>query len=283
MPHSERANGELHLGKHPATPLRPGAVRYGELRQQIAKAGISLPPVPMTFGHGGDFRDWRMLGNGPDDTVFPGFQGCGDCAWAGPAHEEMEAAHNCGRPPISFSGKTVVSQYSAYSGYDPTTGQNDTGSNVQDVITHRQTHGLLDDRGHAYKIGQAVWLNAGDLAQLWEAAYLFECVGIGVVITTANMDQFDAGQPWDYAPGSPEEGGHYIPVIGRASADNGGLITWAERHGFTRKFYESQCDEAVAYIDNERYSTVTGKTAEHYTDQDLELYLSAVGKLKAAA
>jgi hypothetical protein len=217
-----------------------------------------------------------MLGNGPDDTVSPGFQGCGDCAWAGPAHEEMEAAKNAGRPVPQFSGQTVVAQYSAYSGYDPATGQNDNGSDVQEVLSWRQTKGLYDDHQQVYKIGQHVALTPGDVRQLWHAAYLFETVGIGVQLQQAQEDQFSAGQPWDYVASSPVIGGHYIPVMGPT-----GLVSWARRVGYTQAFYEHCCDEAYAYIDNERYKAVTGLTAEKFSDQDLERYIVLVAQAKS--
>ncbi|MCA1683215.1 MAG: hypothetical protein LC685_04420 [Actinobacteria bacterium] len=281
--HSERLNADLHLGKQPPKPIAD-AIEYRTLKWAIASAGISFPPLPAHFGGGGDFpgNRWLMLGNGPDDTVHPGFQGCGDCAWAGPAHEEMEAARGAGRPIPHFTGKTIVAQYSAYSGYDPQTGQNDNGSAIADVIQWRQTKGLLDDAGHAYRIGQAIHLTPGDIQQLWEAVYLFENAGIGLVICQAQMGQFDARQRWDHVPGSPEEGGHYAPVVGRASLDDSGLITWGERHGFTRSFYQAQNDETVVYLDPERYNAVTGLTAEHHTEQDLERYLAALPAFKAA-
>lgn len=265
--------GTLHLGKLPARPIK-GAVKFSEIRKTVAG---HLPPIPAQFGHGGDFpgKGWLMLGNGPDNTVFPGFQGCGDCAWADPAHAEMEAARNAGRPVPAFSGKTIVEQYSEYSGYNPRTGENDNGSQISDVIQWRQTKGLRDDHGNVYKIGQAVELDPGNIQELWEAAYLFECVTIGVVLCTAQMDQFDAHGPWDYVHGSPQEGGHDVPVVGSS-----GLVTWAERHGYTRAFYEHQNDEAVAYVDPLRYSAVTGETAEHFADADLEKYLTMIVQSK---
>lgn len=281
--YSARLGHDLHLGKLAPKPIE-GAVRYGELRRSIARAGISLPPVPAHFGHGGDFQGdgWLMLGNGPDDTVFPGFQGCGDCAWAGPAHEEMEAARDAGRPVPRFSGKTVVAQYSEYCGYDPQTGENDNGSAIAEVIKWRQAKGLRDDQGNAYKIGQAVELEPGNLTELWEAVYLFENAGIGLVVTTAQMDQFDARQTWDYVAGSPQEGGHYTPGVGRWSVEDSGLITWAERHGFTRSFYTHQNDETACYVDPERYNAVTGHTAEGFADQDLEKFIVLVARMKTA-
>lgn len=275
--HSERL-GELHLGKQDAKPTHPSTPR---LRALLKAANVTLPPIPTHFGHGLAFGydGWRMLGNGPDNTVSPGFGGCGDCAWAGPAHEEMEAARTAGRPIPQFSGKTVVAQYSAYSGYDPQTGANDNGSNVQDVLAWRQDKGLYDDHGNVYKIGQHVALTPGDMHELWAATYLFECVGIGVQMTSAQMGQFDASPHpvWDYVKGSPTDGGHYVPVMG----DNG-LISWGQRVGFTQAFYENQCDEAFTYLDAERYRAVTGKTAEGLTEEDLVSYISLVAQGKAS-
>lgn len=271
----------LPLGKQDATPLRQGTPRYSELRQLLVKdSQVSLPPAPANFGHAETFHgdSWLMLGNGPDDSVFPGFKGCGDCAWAGPAHEIMESDKTSGRPISPFSGKTVVAQYSAYSGYNPQTGDHDSGSNLQDVLRWRQTKGIYDDTGAVHKIGQHVALTPGNLQELWEATYLFERVGIGIQIQEAQQNQFQAGQPWDYVPGSPIEGGHYVPVMGRY-----GLITWAQRKAYTSKFIVNLCDEAYAYIDPELYRQVTGKTAEGYDDQDLEQYLVLVARQKLPA
>lgn len=274
----------VKLGKRPASRLRSSTPRYGELRPTLRAKGL-LPKIPPSFGHSRIFgrgHGWLMLGNGPDDTVFPGFQGCGDCAWAGPAHAEMEAAKLAGRPVPKFSGKTIVDQYSAYSGYDPRTGVNDTGSDPQEVFSWRQEKGLLDDDSNVYKIGQVVAFEPGNLTELLEAAYLFENAGIGVVVAQAQMDQFSAGAPWDYAAGSPDEGGHWIEVMG-ANPTYGALITWAQRVLFTHTFYLRQNDETFAYVDPLRYNAVTGETAEHYLDQDLEKFLILVAQQKAAA
>lgn len=278
--HSERLDAELHLGKRTARPPTSDHALYAELRPALARAGL-LPTPPQMFGHGHSFAQgaWRMLGNGPDDTVYPGFGGCGDCAWAGPAHEEMESAADAGRPIPKFSGASIVKQYSEYSGYDPQTGANDNGSDVQEVLAWRQSKGLYDDVGHHYKIGKTVAIEPGNLQHLWECAWLFECVGIGITVTAAQMEQFDASaQPtWDYVPGSPVEGGHYVPVVGKL-----GLISWAEDVYYTPRFIEHQNDESYTYIDPERYNAITGEDYEHFKDADLEKYLVLAAKAKLA-
>lgn len=267
----------LHLGKSDPT------YDSRDLRYADAREGLELPPAPPPGGgYGTDFPTWFMLGNGPDDTVFAGFQGCGDCAWAGPAHETMEACFNAKRPVPTFSGKTVVDQYAEYSGYNPQTGSNDNGSNVREVLKWRQTKGLLDDAGTAHTIGAYVALEAGNLSQLWEALWLFESVGIGIQFPNSAMDQFNAGQTWSVVPGAQVEGGHYIPLVGHPTAGIWTCVTWGKRQTMTAQFLSKYCDEAWAYIDAERYSQLTGNTQQGFNNATLQQYLTSVAQAKSS-
>ncbi len=268
----------LRLGKRPATSDRRD-FRYGAVR-----ATINLPPAPAPGGgYGMDFgaAGWEMLGNGPDDTVFPGFTGCGDCAWAGPAHETMEACQNAGQPVPAFTGKTIVDQYAAYSGFNPQTGANDTGSDVRDVLTWRQSKGLLDDAGTAHTIGAYVALDPTDAAQLWEALWLFGVIGIGINFPGSAMTQTNADQVWSVVPGATVEGGHYIPIVGHPSADIWTCITWGKRQTMTTEFLQTYCDEAWAWVDPARYQTLTGNTIQGFTPTQVQQYLTAVGQMQA--
>ena len=287
--HSERHDASLYLGKTPASASR-FTVYEDEIRPTLKAKGL-LPPTPKMFGHGHDFPQgkWLMLGNGPDDTVAPGFGGCGDCAWADPAHDEMEAAHDAHRPIPRFTGLVVVEQYAEYLGW--TGGDvasllafieaNDNGSNMQDVIEWRQRKGFRDADGNVYKIGKAVTLREPGNAQVvWELAWLCENVDLGIVVTEANEAQFnERAQPtWEYMPGSPELGGHAVPVVGKI-----GLLSWAEDVYYTPRFLEHQADEAHAYLDNERYNARTGETADGFTAQDEEKYLVLEAEAKLAS
>lgn len=262
----------LKLGKRPPTYDRRD-LQYAALRPSI-----TLPAVPAVFGHGNDFlgEDWKMLGNGPDDTVSPGFQGCGDCAWAGPAHETMELCYDAKRPVPPFTGRVVVQQYAEYSGYNPTTGDNDNGSAVRDVLNWRRTKGLRDANGNVHKIGVYVALETGNLQHIIEASYLFECVGIGFQVPESAEQQFGEGAPWSIVPGAQIEGGHYVPVVGRPAAGMLAVVTWAKRQLMTDQFFERYCDEAWGYVSGERINAVTGKSYEHFTGAELEQYLKAL-------
>lgn len=246
-----------------------------------------LPQFPAPHGgFGSDFPihgGWKMLGNGPcdDGTVneaWAAFNGAGDCAWAGPAHEEMEMAHNSSHPIPRFTCLNILNQYSAYCGYNLQTGQNDQGSQIRDVLQWRATKGLLDADNKVYKIGAYYSLEPGNHQQMWEALYLGENIGIGIQFPESAMNQTNANQTWSVVPGAQIEGGHYIPLVGHSTPTSWTCITWGSRQLMTDSFLIKYCDEAWAYISPDRYNRVTGDTLEHYNDADLEKYFALLVK-----
>lgn len=290
-----------HLGKKPASPLRAGSIRWREVRgyflQGVQSTGNSLPPIPEHFGYGGDFAggdstgDWMMGANGPPVEGFPDTDalvtngGCGDCTIIGREHQIMMDNKNANRDVPSFSDPTTVGTYTVITaeenngqGFDPVTGDNDNGADVQGVVSYYQTTGFPDDKGVRHKGGQALWLEPGDLQDLWECCLVGGSVGVGWVITQANMDQSNNNQPWSYVAGSPQDGGHYTPVVGRANSRNGGTITWSKRQGFTPDMYTKQSDEAVLVIDLEEFNKTTGLNVETYDQQDVALYCQMLGQ-----
>lgn len=290
--YSDRLDSILHLGKKDAEPLRSGVVRYDELRPALERAGV-LPTMPQMFGHGHDLPQgsWLMLGNGPlakgEGTLPEGWtkNGCGDCTIADAAHEAMEAAINGKRPVPKFSAKTVIEQYMERTkvangaAYDPKTEEGDTGLQLQDVNEWRVEEGVADDEGEHHKILDVISIEPGNVQHIWEAAFLFEKVTLGIVVCEAQMDQFDAGpQPtWDYVKGSPEAGGHAVPIMGKL-----GLISWAEDVYYTPRFIEKQNDEAYTGIDPQQFEAVTGDTLERYKQADLEKFAVELAKQKVA-
>lgn len=269
----------MKLGKKPAT-YDSRDIRYADVRP----TGLTLPKAPAPGGgYGRDFTDWLMLGNGPCDdgsveSAWAAYQGAGDCAWAGPAHEEMEACKNAGRPIPAFTCLNILQQYAAYSGYNLQTGANDAGSSVRDVLNWRQKKGLVDSAGAPHKIGTYVALEPGNTDQLWEALWLFESVGIGIHFPNSAMDQFNTGQMWSVVAGATLEGGHYIPLVGHPIESVWTCVTWGKRQTMTAQFLSTYCDEAWAYVDPERYSAVTGKTLQSFTDADLEQYVTQLSQ-----
>ena len=90
------------------------------------------------------------------------------------------------------------------------------------------------------------------------AMAIFGAVWVGVQVSSANMDQFNSEQPWDYVKGSPIEGGHSIIVGGYDSDGQGGderFVTWAAETAFTDAFWSRQVDEAWVVIWPEHLGT----------------------------
>jgi hypothetical protein len=280
--YSARLDADVHMGKRDAQPPGPQHIRWSDLISELDAS--SIPKLPSSWGHGyalgGGEDPWGMLANGPcDDGTIPtswyAYNGVGDCAVAGPGHEEMEGARLSGRSTPRFTCLSIADWYAVnvlgLSGARAITADNDEGSDVQTVLQLRQSRGLLDVGGVRYKIGQTFVLDG--LQEIWEAAYVCDVVGIGVQLQQEQMNQFDAGQPWDYVasgPGATVIGGHYIPIMGPS-----GLITWGKRQGYTQAFIEHQVDEAYAWLDAERL-TVAGLSAEGMTQQQVVEYMQSV-------
>ncbi len=282
----------MKLGKKPAT-YDARDLKYADIRPR----GVVLPAIPYGWGRGKDFQNgppphgWGMAANGPDDTgTIPAHwaaaQGAGDCTFAGPFHEERQAAHDSGKPDIKISPLTLLKQYATITaqenngqGYDPISGANDNGCEVRDVLNYRQSTGLLDDVGISYKIGAYISIELGNWRDIQEACWLFECVGIGFSVPQSAMDQFNAGQAWSVVPGMMNNvlGGHYVPIVGHPVPGLWTCVTWGARQLLTAAFITATVDEIWAYLDIERYNQVTGLTYNGYASADLERYISAVG------
>lgn len=86
------------------------------------------------------------------------------------------------------------------------------------------------------------------------AIAIFGYVWTGVVVTAANMDEFGAGEPWDYVRRSAVEGGHSVITAGYGPPGAGPLagdariITWAQETSFTDAYWAHEVDECWAVI-----------------------------------
>ena len=258
----------LKLGKKPPTP------DHRDITFKAVTAGLPLPSPPSRFGHGLAFKDWQMLGNGPDETVASGFEGCGDCVFAGADHEHMLATKlgTWGKHPASFTGASTVSDYSAVTGYVLGDDSTDQGTEVREALKYRRSTGVIDANGVRHKIGAYVSINPTDWHELMQAVYIFSAVGIGFEFPDSAWQQFDDHLPWDVVDGASIEGGHYVPVFGRNSTSTGGCVSWARRQGFTRDFYEAYNDESWAIVFPEEIRN--GMTERGFTLEQLNAALA---------
>jgi len=260
----------LQLGKQPSAP-KPKDLLWSELA-----ANVQLPAAPVRFGHANLFQDWWMLGNGPDDSVAPGFQGAGDCVWAGAAHEHRMIDKLVHQVDVQFTGKDVISDYSAATGYVIGDASTDNGSDVHAALDYRRKTGVRDAQGTRHKIGAYVAIDPKSWDHLRQAAYIFGACGIGFNFPKSAWAQFDAGQPWDVvANDGGNDGGHYVPIMGAPAADKVGVVTWGKRQELTQAFYEKYNDESWVYITQEELSA-SGSGFHGFDMGKLNAFLAAL-------
>ena len=224
------------LGKLPA---RPDAVKF-KLEKYIDTT--SLPTPPIRFGH---------------HVLTPGMYGndkYGDCVFAGGANIVRTWHSASGKSPAPFTEKSVLSDYSALTGFDPRNpDETDNGTDMSEMASYWRKTGLWDGRTR-HKIDAYVALRPGDFNQLMLACYLFEAVGVGVMFPDAAFDQFDAQKPWSVVP-SQVGGGHYIGTVIRNSKGRGCCYTWGRLQAYDPDWYVKYNDESLAYLSFDALNT----------------------------
>lgn len=210
-----------------------------------------LPTAPARFGFGRLYPEWGMLGNGPDDTVKPGFDGAGDCVFASAAHQTMiwnKVRHG---HDVAFDGKSVIADYSAVTGYVIGDESTDQGTEIREALKYRKATGVRDKTGARHKIVGYVQFEATNWEHLVRGAYVFGAIEIGFQFPASAFDQLDAGEIWDVVDGDDGGilGGHDICIVGSMnSKDRCTCVTWGQRQELTRDFYESYNDEAWGIV-----------------------------------
>lgn len=242
----------LHLGKLPA--------RFDERDLPAAKyIDLSkLPKPPAQFGHGDLMPLPRlMLGNGPDDSVAPGFGGAGDCVFAMIVNAIRLSYGIAGNPAPPFTGKETIAAYSEVTGYVIGDDSTDRGTDMRAALNWWRDTGIADSTGARHKLGAYLVLNIKNLQAELEALYLMDVgVGLGIMFPPTAMSEFDEGKPWTETGASDE--GHAILWDGHRDLEK--VETWARDQEATTGFLEQQVDEAYALLLPEML--VDGKSPE---------------------
>lgn len=243
------------LGKLPATPNR-----VAFKLSQFANSDV-LPTPPASHNNTALVTaPWGMLGNDQ--------YGC--CVFAGAAHETMlwnSEAKNI----VEFSDHAVLSDYTTVTGFNPNEPWTDAGTNMSDAAEYRRRTGVIDANGNRHKVAAYLAIEPGNLDELKLANFLFGAVGIGIVVTSAQQDQFAAGQPWDVDENSQIEGGHYVPIVAY-DADFFYVVTWGQIQKATYNFIQKQMDEGLVYLSEE--ALTASKSLEGFDDTTLKQYLA---------
>jgi hypothetical protein len=224
----------LRLGKAPA--------RRDHRDLKLAKyLDLSkFPAIPDQFGHEGLISDWLMLAN---DSV-------GDCVISSAEHQTMLwTAIGPKKSAAKFDDVVSISNYAEITGYNPADPFTDQGTDMHDMATFRRKIGIRDSDGRRHRIAANVWLEAGNLQELYVAMYLFSAVDIGIQFPISAEDQFNSGHAWDVVMGDTVEGGHCIAGVCKRGLP--GAVTWGRIQFFTHRFYQIYNDETSVPLSRE--------------------------------
>lgn len=215
----------MFLGKgHPHPEDTHPRVKLADHRT----GAVALPPVVDYYSK---VASWPMYYN---DSIS-------DCTCAGVGHMIQAWTANSGTEVI-LDPPIILKLYETLSGYNPATGQNDTGLVEQDVLQY-----LVDTGVGGHKILAFAQVDHTNLTEMAEALQIFGGLYLGIQCPKSMQDQFAQGQVIDYVPGSPIEGGHCITLVG-ADPNYLYIVTWGKLVKMTWGFWSQYGDESWAIV-----------------------------------
>ncbi|HXS37414.1 MAG TPA: hypothetical protein VN721_11990 [Flavipsychrobacter sp.] len=231
---------------HSNMPLGKQTARHDPRTLQFANYIVAeaLPAVPQSYSWTNNITKWGMMAN---DRI-------GDCTCAAAGHLIMEwTADN--KAMVTPSTKDIIKAYSAVTGYDPKTGDNDNGAVETDVLNYWRKAGIASHKIMAY-----AGLEPHNHNHIQEAVYLLGGCYIGLSLPISAQTQ----KIWSVPPGGATGkgapgswGGHAVPVVAYDQRQLT-VITWGALKKMTWEFWDTYCDEAYGIISTD---FVNGKKA----------------------
>jgi hypothetical protein len=212
-------------------PKNAPALKLGPLLTGVT------PVHPASEDYLAALRSWQMLGN---DQY-------GDCVavtWSNVRRLVTSAL----TPPGHYPGLDQVIAF--YKTQNPGFPAEDNGMDIQTALEYLHATGGPDGV-KAIAFAKVDYTNPDEVKA---AIAIFGSVWVGFNVLNSNMTEFDSGQPWDYDPSSPVDGGHSVIVGGYGPPGTGALggderfITWAQETSFTDLFWSHQVEECWAVI-----------------------------------
>jgi len=214
-------------------------------------------------------------------TTFPVFKNndIGDCGVANFGHETVGLERSSQQREIQLTDDDIVRAYSAISGYNPETGENDNGIYLLDGANYFRKVGVgRQKNGQAHKILGFAAVDPKDHDEVRLASYLFGGLYIGAGLPNAAAQQIGRSV-WDLTGDARLDrfgswGGHamWTPAYDK----NGGqVVTWGQRQRYTWRWWDTYVDEAYAFV-NPDYLRTSGKTPQGYAIDQLQQFLSTL-------
>jgi hypothetical protein len=194
----------------------------------------TLPTIPDSVDWSSKVKQWGLFAN---DRL-------GDCTAAGCAHM-LEIWSANATTEIVPTDNDVITMYSAVSGYNPQTGDDDNGAVEIDVLNYWRKTGVAGHQIDAYAA-----LEPKNHFHVQASVYLFGGVYLGLALPLSAQNQSIWSVPSWGVTGNGEPGswgGHCVNVV---SVDNNYItvVTWGTLQKMSWQFFESYCDEAYAVL-----------------------------------
>ncbi len=248
------------LGKLPHVP---GAISW-KYRDIFNPKKLQKPPL--VFGHVWNETVVQSLGN---DIA-------GDCVWATQAHVLQCMQRGVGRPETHFDQKSVLSDYSAVTGYVRGDDSTDNGTQMGDAASYWRKTGLVDANGERHKIEAYVDLRITDTDELMQACFDFGGIALGVNLPQSAQTQWSQRRPWTYESSKSKIlGGHAVLLAGRNHNGSAVIATWNGITSATMEWVEAYADEAVAFFSLD-YLDEKGLNPRGYDRAELQRRLAAL-------
>lgn len=205
---------------------------------------------------------WGMFDN---DTV-------GDCTCAAIAHMLMLVTSHTGKMVVP-DRRDVISFYSAVSGFNLETGENDNGADLASVLNRWQHVGLS---GH--KILAWADIDPQNIEHQKQGIYIFGATDDGIQMPISAMNQFGANLPWSVDEEfAAIEGGHSVPRFGYGHV-GAKCVTWGKLQGATWEWWMKYLFECCVVITKDWINEASGLAPN---SMDLDALRNALKALKA--
>lgn len=136
--------------------------------------------------------------------------------------------------PLTPAGLSAVNAYLA---------NNDNGCDELTVIQYLTKTGWI-----GRKLDGSANLDPTQLDQLKWAVCIFGASRLGLNLPDSAQSQFEAGEPWDYAPGASLDGGHDVPLV-QYNGNQYGVVTWGKLQPVTLAFLTAKYPDGTPYLE----------------------------------
>lgn len=225
-----------------------------------------LPIPPPDTRYDASVPTWPMYGN---DRI-------GDCVAAEVGHHIQAWTATASRE-VTVPDADVLGLYEKVSGYNPTTGANDNGAVILDVLNRWRKDGVA---GH--RIGAFAEVDRRQHLLVKTALWLFGGLSLGLALPIAAQSM---GTAWRLprggtrtANGRPGSwGGHCVYAV--AYSTHGlTVVTWGELTTMTWGFLDAYCEEVWAGISTDWLTG--GRSIQGFDTQQLAADLANLGKVQ---